>query len=79
MSSFSVLSATILSASSGRGLASFYGAHPYIALFMGRQDGGHGFGWMGSTTALAMSWEKKCGRSSTVVALMAAVAVAVRS
>ena len=59
MSSFSVLSATILSASSGRGLASFYGAHPYIALFMGRQDDGHGFGWMGSTTALAMSWEKE--------------------
>ena len=59
MSSFSVLSTTILSASSGRGLASCYGAHPYIALFMGRQDGGHGFGWMGSTTALAMSWEKE--------------------
>jgi len=25
--------------------------HPYNALFMGRQDDGHGFGWIGSTTA----------------------------
>jgi len=77
MSSFSVLWATNLSASSGSGrcnaLASFYGAHPYVALFMGRQDDGHGFGWIGSTTALAMSL--LIAILPTIVALMAAAAI----
>jgi hypothetical protein len=55
MSSFSLLWATNLEHVIGEGrcnaLASFYGARPYTALFMGRQDDGHGFGWIGSTTA----------------------------
>jgi len=41
---------------------------------MGRQDDGHGFGWIGSTTALAMSL--LIAILPSIVALMAAVAVA---
>jgi hypothetical protein len=41
---------------------------------MGRQDDGHGFGWIGSTTALAMSL--LIAILPTIVVLMAAVAVA---